>query len=611
MNGLCNNRKGTTLVEILVVMLILLVGIMTVIQMFPSGFRVVRAAENQTIATKLAQAEVERWKNMPGNLPDGILPLVPFSTGLASVVDSSMSPGPPFEGFTGTASPFKAGNVVNFRKVENELATIPTASYFTTGSGSVYGARYTLAFSPIEFPANGNIDDWLTIKSGDLQRRVGESDSLIYLRRGQYGIDYDRGNGSVFHVCFSYDHDVSHEYALTYSYLVVDDDTGDEQLLTVTNAAINPSSDGDWVEVEIPPPPTGYSLEDIEEGTDSCARKFTSVSSWSGDPYEFSLSDPILGIVAFNPYTKGMNEYTARGVRPITARISYRIYDPRIIREDRVVPALNEDPTDSGANTHSSIKLALRFILNAGTPGSIFDGDPTDNPDEPTFEGLVKSQLGMTLTGAGDIVVPQSMLIIDLTTGLRVEIPPSIGGFQAIDYKAGMVHLPKFANLIDWNSDVVAGFENVELKGRHLRFFYRADGDWSVQCQKAYSYYLRKWGTDPVDYAHFKLQGPDGGPYRLLFARCDSGKSVTVDYSYVLDGSSHKVVGQSYRISDDSVNVAGDQCAYAALDVPAGATIDQRIIVVGASFRARVIWRDGKAWRFVDIDTALTRNSSP
>ena len=138
-----------------------------------------------------------------------------------------------------------------------------------------------------------------------------------------------------------------------------------------------------------------------------------------------------------------------------------------------------------------------------------------------------------------------------------------------------------------------------------------------MQCQNAYSYYLRKWDTNQVDYCHFKLRAPNGGPYQLLFARCDSGKSVTVDYSYLDSGGiPRNVVGMTFMISDDWTlddDVPNSQCGYVTLDVPAGAKVDPsaRIIVVGASFRSRVIWRDGKNWRYVDIDTNLTRNSSP
>ena len=46
MHNLWKGKRGTTLVEILVVMVVLLVGIMTVIQMFPTGFSVVRAGES-------------------------------------------------------------------------------------------------------------------------------------------------------------------------------------------------------------------------------------------------------------------------------------------------------------------------------------------------------------------------------------------------------------------------------------------------------------------------------------------------------------------------------------------------------------------------------------
>lgn len=625
MKGLSNNRKGTTLVEILVVMLVLLVGIMTVIQLFPTGFRVVRAAESQTIASKLAQAEVERWKNMPGNLPDGILPVTSDGT-----VINDQNPGPPLEGFSPTLvnGLYEAGNVINSRYVRNETTPIPVGSYFTSGAGAAYGSKYTLAFSPIEVtadPENPGLYLGLTIKSGDLQRRVGSADSYIYLRPGQYGIDYDLttvGGDPAFMVCFSYDRNPGHAYHISYSYWVEHKRTGEATLLSEVDQTVRPDPNGDWVPVPIRPPsdypPSDYDVVEVESGADSCARGFVQVppQGWSGDPYEFALVDSIMGVVAFNPRARNMTERTARGVRAITARIDYKIYDPRILREDKIVPAVNEDPFNTGQNTHSAIKLALRFILNAGSPLSITDGDATDNPDEPTFEGLVKKRLGMPLSNPADLMVAQSVLIIDLATGLRVEIPSDAPPFYAIDYKAGVVHLPETANLIDWNSEPLPDTRDIPLAGRHLRFFYRADGDWSVQCQKAYSYYLRKWDTSRVDYRHFKLRAPHGGPYQLLFARCDSGKNVTVDYSYWHDGAEHKVVGKSYRLSDDWVadpDAPAVRCSYFNLDIPPGATIDPstRIVVAGASFRARVTWRDGKSWRFVDIDTDLTRNSSP
>ena len=560
MNGLLNNRKGTSLMEILVVMVILLIGIMYVVTMFPSGFRVVLAAESQTIATKLAQAEVERWKNMPSNLPDGILPL-----DSAGSVHNDQTPGPPFEGFTGPsgATLFDAGNVVNFRYVRNETTAIPVGSYFTSGAGAGYGSKYTLAFSPIEATAVTNSAgvttyDGLTVKSGDLQRRVGDADSYMYLKPSQYGVDYTLSSvsgGDAFSVTFSYDRNPAHVYHISYSYWIEDSGGDDATLLSQPDQEVSPTADGGWVPVTIPTPPSGYHVTEVEENTDTCARGFVQVppQGWSDDPYEFALVDSVMGVIAFNPRARNMSEYTARGVRAITARIDYRIYDPRIIRENKVIQAANEDLDNDGTNDHTAIKLALRFILNAGDPMRIGDGDPTDNPDEPTFEGLVRQQLGLLVTDPGQLPVKQSVLIIDLATGLRVSMTD-----VTIDFQQGVVHLPESADLIDWNSDPLPDTHDIPLKGRHLRFFYRADGDWSVQCHKAYTYYLRKTGASEVDFWHFKLKAPDGGPYRLLFARCDSGKNVTVDYSYVdSDKNTHKVVGKIFKISDDWTDRSG------------------------------------------------------
>ncbi len=635
MNSLLRARKGTTLVEILVVMAVLLIGIMTIVMMFPAGFGVVKAAESQTIATKLAQAEVERWKNMPGNLPDGILPLAFDETwdGSSDTILNDQDPGPAFEGMLETSVPgrYYPGNAGNFRKVINEVTSIPIASYFQTGGGAIYGSRYNLAFSPIEVmadpdPSRTGLFLGISAKSGDLQRRRGDHDDRIYLRAGQYGVDYtlgkDQNGDDCFYVCFSYDRDPSHVYLITYSYTVIRSSgasTGpDTKYLTRVDEEVHPSATGDWVPVKITVP-AGYEIEEVDEGTDSCARGFVQVASgWSADPYEFTVADPILGVIAFNPRARNALERTARGVRAVTARISYRIYDTRIIREERVVGLLNEDldPNIEG-NDHTAIKLALKFVLDVGDPMVIGDGDATDNPGEPTFEGLVYQRLGMQVTSPADVVVPQSLLVIDLATGLRVELPGGMPpGFDVrhypIDYQAGIVHLPERANLIDWNSEVIEA--DVPLRGRHLRFFYRADGDWSMQCQKAYTYFIREYDDDiDISYQRFKLIQAADGTYRLLFAMCMAGQSVAVDYTYTDASGTHRVSGRNLRLSDDWIaGPGGRHCSYVTLG-GSGISIDpnDRIIVVGTSFRSRVIWRDGKTWRHVDIDTNLTRNSVP
>lgn len=579
-----SGNKGTSLVEILVTMVVLLVGIMTVIQMFPTGFRVVRGSESETIATKLAERELERWKNAPDQLPTGILAVKDDG----ATVLNDQDPGPPLEGFVKDGDSWVRGNVLNIRKISGETTRIPVGTYFQAGSAvAMYGGRYTLAFGPIEVgvdPNNSSLFSGLSIKSADLRRRKGDRDTYPpFLRLGEYAVNYETetvGGKPAFHVAFPR---VGAPmpmptYYVSFSYWAEKD--GELELLSsetsvdLSNGGAVTDYDGDWRPVQIDLPP-GYSFVEVEEDTDTCARAFVQVAggSWNpNDPYEFALADPILGVISFNPVGHGMYEYTASGLRPIEARIDYLVYDLRIIREDRVVPA----PAD-GAD-QIPVKLSLRFILDLG--------DPTDNPNEERYEGLAPGL---------DVRVP--LLMIDLSTGLRVDMTN-----VDIDFSVGQVILPLEANLLDWSGAVVA--ENEKLTGKHLRFFYRADGDWTVQCQKAYARYIPEHGTTQVDYRHFKQVARSN---RLLFAPCEYGKTVSVDYTYIgSDGTERKVVGESHRIGNDPIN--GDYRI--DLRPPGGGTINRIYAVVGTTFKVRVIWRDGRSWRHVDVETNLTRNSA-
>ncbi len=602
MRSLWRSRRGTTLVEILVAMVVLLVGILTIVQLFPPGFRVVRAAESQTIATRLAQQELERWKNMEANLPAGIL-----SVDENGNVLNSQPPGPPWEDFVKNASGnytithgrYERGNALNCRQVISEATLIPMGSYFQSGAGAVYGSRYTVAFSPIMAWRGG--DDALqgiTIKSGDLRRHVGESSfDPPYIRAGNYAIDYDLSDGQdypgkdVFHVAFPADPGSPERiYYISYSYWATSGPNADPELFSRVDQPVHRNgrttvagSDADWIEVPVEGVPAGYTVTEIEDRTETCARGFIETKTGWHDPYEFMLVDSIIGVIAFNPAGHGMYEYTAKGVRPIEARINYLINDPRIIREDRVIP-----PPQQGAR-NIPVKLALRFILDIG--------DATDNPDEPDgYPGLVTDY-------SGAVAVPLPVLIMDLSTGWRVNLPPG-----SVDFKTGVVTLPLNVDLVDYNGDPQA---TVPVAGRHFRFLYRADGDWSVQCSKAYVSYTRRYSGGDLDYRTYRIQPDVNKPGRLsnrfLFAPCEGLKTVAIDYSYVTpDGVEHKVSGESHQIEYDPLRDVW--CV--DLPVPSNAYIprDSRVVVVGTSFTARVIWRDGKNWRYVSMDTQLMKN---
>jgi len=55
--------KGFTLIEALVAIAVLLIGILGVIQLFPAGLNSSRTSKEETMATNLAQGELEQYKN--------------------------------------------------------------------------------------------------------------------------------------------------------------------------------------------------------------------------------------------------------------------------------------------------------------------------------------------------------------------------------------------------------------------------------------------------------------------------------------------------------------------------------------------------------------------
>lgn len=589
------DKRGTSLVEILVVMVVLLVGIMTIIQMFPTGFRVVRAGESKSVATRLAQQELERWKAMTGNIPEAILPIDE-----GGVINNNQAVGPPFEGWQKVVDidgnvTYVRGSALCFRQIIGEATFVPAPSYFGTGGGTGFGSTYTVAFSPIDVSRDGaDRLVGLSIKSGDMQRAIRYNEQYVDLKPGNYAVNYHPFNVSPgnFKIAFPRDNANHRVYYVSYSYWIVDND-GAKELRSVVDQAVTPPNGPwafAWYTISAGAPP-GWSVVDIDEGSESCARGFTEHVAnqnrhddavWCmNDPYEFKLADPIIGTIAFNPNGHGAFEYTAFGKRPLQARISYRRYDPRIIREDKVVP----DPSDPLLpDADIPMKMSLRFILAIG--------DPTDNPNEDTFQGLIHTSY---------VTVPLPVYVVDLATGLQVklsgpylEAPPN----GHLDYKTGIITLPARANLVDWKGNSIQS--DVPLSGRQLRFFYRADGDWSVGCLKACSIYTRVYNPGSVTYNTYYLDAPN----RLVFAPCQADQTVSVDFTYGPIGGGiegeHRIVGYADQIQND----AGQWCVY--LPLPHGFEVT-RISVSGLSFRARVIWRDGKSWRHVDLDTALSR----
>ena len=139
---------------------------------------------------------------------------------------------------------------------------------------------------------------------------------------------------------------------------------------------------------------------------------------------------------------------------------------------------------------------------------------------------------------------------------------------------------------------------------------YKAEGDWSVQFQKAYAQYER-CQTPPLDYKSYYIHG--SRPTRLWFAACSGNHTISVDYECIVNaetGQTQKVVGESHKASDilepNPAGITGsDGKPIKWTCIELNYTPTRIYSVNGVSARARVTWRDGEHWRRVDLDTAL------
>lgn len=606
------SREGISLVEVLVAIAIFVGGILAVMRMFPGGFMAVKHSQNVTLADRLAQAELERWRNRPANLPSGILPWgYDPNTGTYTVLadtdpedlrDPTEPPGHWPDGF----NMYYYTDVNKFRRVHGEVTKIPVPLSMDWG----YGCVYVLGFSPILVdPAQNST---LTVYGGPMKRLTlprSLADLEISSSR-EYVIDYDDSDGdreaAVIYVSPAA---YLRNYVLTYSYWV----DAPPRLVSVVSQAIEiaiatqAEIDQGYQGVYIPDPePPGGLLKDntsfigVDRGSDSLHRAFSELAlgaAWGpNNPYQYQVASPTVGVLLFNPAGYGYEELTARGKEPLTAYIDYTVLDWHIISDERKVADVIQHPADG------AVKLSLRFLKEAGV---------TVEHNGDTYAGLAPSYN-----------LPNSILAVDMETGevydetstVPAGLPTAGAPVMAVDYKEGIVTF------------------NVAYAAHTFRIYYRAEGDWALQTFKAYDVYGRSYGapssTSPGygQYYYDSAALNSGGDYRVYFRLCHAGSTVAVDYKYVASepGGSmveHTVYGDLCQVSMDTGNLG--LCYIDLLPkierlYPAGTALAVKEVskVRGVSVGARVIWREsgtglraGK-WRHKELQTCLVRAGS-
>ena len=638
------NRRlsGFSLIEVLVALVILVIGIFSILRLFPGGFLTILRTSEFSQAQALSQQQLDSQKQSL-SVADSIVAVDPtdFSKILTDIVPDEL-----FDNSVTSAAanagrytdPYFVSNINHFNRVLGETFKITASSKVNQsyinqiGADTQVGSAHLLEFGPVvnEFgtDGDGNPTDSLIVRGSPLQRTEqsmssgGLNNSNAYPNlssQTQYAIDYDKHAIAFLPRVGT----KSRKFVFAYSYWV--NNAGIIKEVSVLPNTTVPKATTilvpDVAAVSgVAPPPVWQNIFDLtngvtmpsdytdalgfKKGSDDVSRKFKLTSSLpftdtgantdfdANDPYEYAWNSPQygangnVGALIFNPAAANVTTITSTGVQGLIARVDYTIFDSHIIHEDRQIPA--SAPYD--------IRLSLQNILQNGRIGdnsSIYDS-------MTVFNGLFR------LPGNSPDII-----LFDVSRGKEAANLTAGVGMLTLEDRSGILHLDQ--KYVEMNN----------LQNITVRVYYRSEKEWGMQLLKANSRYVTADVPGNIQYDSYYVGGSDAGndglPTRIYFPLCEAGKTVVVSEYYVLDspGVVKRYTNESFRINNEPglfETIGGKTVTWIDFSTkhPGSrfdATTNGRAVgdIRGGSVRSRVIWKDSSRWRKSDTELLITQ----
>ena len=575
LNARRDHRRGSSLVEVLVVIVIFAVGILAVAQIFPRGLGILKISGNITVGNSIARAELERLKSSneqiataivannddPGQgvlfadidtkaMPNDWLPSGVKGLSSAGVMSSDYG--------TGDWQLYTGAN--RFRGIIGEGRTVPAPRFvrWTNSVGdteNIYGGLISLQFAPVRISSNAARPTFL-VYGADLQKRETEDfprrfqDYVVYVDRDANQIYLPQGPARTI--------TAERRYRVSYTYYV-EPTSGKFEARSFTDVVPVASANGRqsyvgaafrsnnseaiaWVDYD------SIRVQRLFE--DRTALGFTDATAdprlRSDAAYEFRVLDPNLGLIICNPAGFEFQELRGRGRVPLTARIDYNVLDWRIIRDDFRVPDGARD-TNGNPSPPYQQQLAMRSLKVNRSRGA----------DLRQYAGVIDPTIYSFPTRANATDPNPEVVLIDRESGTMVDPRTS----YKVDLSRGIV------NFIDVDNDnsngltsdlVYPGGTTVErvpdIRGRSIRALYQVNGDWAVQPIKAVNNYFVAYApsiTYDQCYPGFQ-NGVDGSANEIYFPLADVGKTVVIgEVRYTdSDGVSKALYDQEFIIRE-------------------------------------------------------------
>ncbi len=627
-------RRGVSLIEVLVVLVILVTGILTIIRLFPSGFFSIQSTGNAALANSLGGAAINLGIQNAGSLPEAIIPDNLALDDLASATTNAAA--------YSNYDPDNPNNLENARVVLNETTTVPSPSQ----GHSVYVVRYgPIAIGTVAHPLDPatasatalsnfmsvNSPSW-TIQTGS---SVADANPKDLLNLNQPGYLADTANGQIALPYAVYDrsfvltvvdaNNVTHTLYLTvpkahavdmtanstYQNGPISNDKLSYQVSTATDYNgrwFDPSDTTlKYVTLQTPSAPTLPALDlPVPWRSVSLYRPYNWIQTGTAfdpnDPYQFQLvaaniggSYANTGAVEFNPLAGG-----AKGLPALKAEISYVAVSWSILHEDYDIPAL------SGSAT-AVVRTSVPNLLLAGSA----------KPDNTINSGIAGSSSSVVIIDldTGQYVAPFSTPY-DPTTPDKPINNEDVNG--TITNDPTVINISYSLGRLTFGSQVFS-----DGKPHRVRVFYTADLNWTVAVQKAPAYFQESvttptagtaTGTTPLAAYQFAVDSTSTSAASFVyFARCNANKTVEIDGTYTLSGAT-KEFSNTVAISP-VLNSVGD--SNVRVDLADGNVVNEPVLpgatglkitaVRGLSARSVVAWKERNVYKVHSVDTILNR----
>jgi prepilin-type N-terminal cleavage/methylation domain-containing protein len=652
-------RRGFSMIEILVVLVVLLVGILSAIRIFPLALVGLSNTRDFTLAQVVARRQLDTLAGRANDLPQQILAVkytyvqvggnwqlvllsdpdtnpYDLSAGGQLLADGNIfiqDPG----GGPGTLIPWRFYNDSNrVRRVIGEGGSIPAPRPV----GSDFGGLRILSFAPIV-----NDPNLLLVYGDDMEGNsttgTAAGDKINNPRPWTFVNDDE-----VAQVWLPGVAGRTVRYKLNFSYWV--NNGGQYQRVSVIDKIVQVDNTVyDAVNNEVSP----FSLQllagnppnwvELAEGTVSANRLFDEVvgNFDPNYPYEYKVLNGNLGSILFNPVGYNYRERRGRGnFVPLRAQVNYDVYNWHVISDE-----FRADRTRSPIQKLSFPRVkALRDLQNDARR---YPGLEIPIPD-----------------GNGGTILDSDFIVVDLDSGGIVSRQfnpnnPNDGLSYKVDYLRGVLALaspylpdnrPDASQLSSQGIAIVLPDANqtrmvVDPAGRNFRVFYQVHNEWAVQVFKAAQRYVVVGGL-PLGVAEcYPGDGNIGYANRIYFPWCDLGAKVNIREIWYRDGSTNALRvmrDQDFLIRPPQNDPVGKPYVdIRDVDQNAG-PMDASVYgysvrgVAGISIRARVIWNPAdkpdvpagtpnefaermdlheawtRQWRRVQVESYLTRRDN-